>query len=69
MDVHRKQIIFKIQDTDTEEVRRGHIPCDRESVRKWLPDLGGGNGVHTPSAATGWRSVAEVIQRVSYHRC
>lgn len=67
MDVHRKQITFKLQDTDTGEVRRGRIPCDRESVRKWLADLGGGDGVHIAlEATTGWRFVAEEIQRVGY---
>lgn len=67
MDVHRKQITFKLQDTDTGEVRRGRIPCDRESVRKWLADLGGGDGVHIAlEATTGWLFVAEEIQRVGY---
>lgn len=67
MDVHRKQITFKLQDNDTGEVRRGRIPCDRESVRKWLADLGGRGGVHLAlEATTGWRFVAEEIQRAGY---
>ncbi|MDR5708436.1 MAG: IS110 family transposase, partial [Armatimonadota bacterium] len=66
MDVHRGQITFKFQDRDR-GVRRGRTPCDRESVRKWLEDLGGGDGGHIAlEATTGWRFGAEEIQGVGY---
>ncbi len=67
MDAHRGEITFKFQDRDTGEVRRGRIPCGRESVRKWLADLGRGDGVHIAlEATTGWRFVAEEIRGVGY---
>ena len=52
MDVHRKQISFKLQDIGTGEVRRGRLPCDRESVRRWLADLRGRSDVHLALEAT-----------------
>jgi len=67
MDVHRKQISFKLQDIGTGEVRRGRLPCDRESVRRWLADLRGRSDVHLAlEATTGWRFVVEEIQRAGY---
>ena len=65
LDVHRKQITFKLLDFETGEVRRGRIsPVDRASVRGWLLPFAGSGAQFVLEATTGWRFVVEEIERV-----
>jgi transposase len=64
LDVHRKQITFKLLDMETGEVRRGRItPATRASVRRWLAPLAGSGAHFALEATTGWRFVVEEIER------
>jgi transposase len=64
LDVHRKQITFKLLDAETGEVRRGRIsPATRASVRRWLAPLAGSGAQFALEATTGWRFVVEEVER------
>src|ERR1019366_1490073 len=65
MDIHRKQVTFDYLDLVTGEVKCGQIaPADRAGLRAWLERFGGVAGVaFAVEACTGWRYVAEEIQR------
>lgn len=57
LDVHRKQITYKWLDTESGEVKRGHItPVTREEVRGWLSRFQGLDAHVALEAPTGWRS-------------
>lgn len=66
LDVHRKQITFDYLDTVTGEVSRGRVaPADREHLRFWLARRlpRPGEAALAVEACTGWRYVAEELQR------
>lgn len=65
MDIHRKQVTFDYLDLVTGEVKCGQIaPADRASLRAWLKRFAGVPGVaFAVEACTGWRYVAEELQR------
>ena len=66
LDIHRRQITFDFLDTGTGEVSRGKIaPSDRRQVRSWLGRFEGRADVaFALEGCTGWRFVAEELQRV-----
>ena len=66
LDIHRRQVTFDYVDTDTGEVNRGKIaPADRQQVRSWLGRFDGRADVaFALEGCTGWRFVAEELQRV-----
>jgi transposase len=65
LDIHRKQITFDFLDTVTGEVRCGQVaPADRAHLRAWLARFENPAGVaFAAEACTGWRYVAEELQR------
>ncbi len=65
MDIHRKQVTFDYLDLATGEVKCGQIaPADRAGLRAWLKRFAGAPGVaFAVEACTGWRYVAEELQR------
>jgi transposase len=64
LDVHRSQITFRCQDMETGEVRRGRMaPAAREVVREWLGGFEPVDAHFALEATTGWRFVAEEIER------
>ena len=68
-DVHRKQITFKWLNTETGEVRRGHImPALRETVRDFLVPFKDRDAHFALEATTGWRFVAEEVSRAGCTR-
>jgi transposase len=64
-DVHRRQITFDYVDTVSGQVRHGRIePACREVLRRWLGRFAGRDDVDfAVEACTGWRYVAEELQR------
>src|SRR3954454_18683405 len=64
LDVHRAQITYDALNTATGEVAIGRItPADRPTLRTFLHRWGGGDGEPAGEATTGWRFVAEELQR------
>src|SRR6266498_1415707 len=64
LDVHRKQITYKALYRDTGELRRGRIaPAARVDVRAWLAQYAGCEAEFALEGTTGWRYVAEEIER------
>ncbi len=64
LDVHRRQITHKTLDLATGDVRRGRLsPANRESVREWLGRFRGCEAEFALEGTTGWRYVAEEIER------
>jgi len=65
LDLHRGQLTFDYVDTGTGESWRGRIcPADRESLRGWLRRFHGVPDVEfAVEGCTGWRYVAEELQR------
>jgi len=64
LDVHRRQITTKTLDLETGEVRRGRIrPAAREPVREWPSQFAGSDAHFALEATTGWRFIAEEIER------
>jgi transposase len=65
LDLHRSQITFRTVDLRTGEVKGGKIyPGAREAVRDWLERFEPGTDAHFAlEGTTGWRFVAEEIQR------
>jgi transposase len=67
LDVHRSQITFRWQDMETGEVRRGQIaPVARESMQQWLARFEPADAHFAFEATTGWRFVAEEIERAGF---
>src|SRR6266571_4578452 len=67
LDVHRRQITHKTLDLVTGDVRRGRLsPANRASVREWLERLRGCGAEFALEGTTGWRYVAEEIERAGH---
>ena len=67
LDVHRRQITHKTLDLATGDVRRGRLsPANRESVREWLERFRGCEAEFALEGTTGWRYVAEEIERAGH---
>lgn len=68
-DIHRGQLTFEYVDNHTGEVVRGRIaPADRPHLRAWLGRFNNVEEVHfAMEGCTGWRYVAEEVQRVGGH--
>jgi hypothetical protein len=65
LDIHRQQITFDVLDPEMGELERGRIqPATRESVRAWLARYHGRELEAALEATTGWRFVAEELERV-----
>jgi transposase len=65
LDQHRAQITAEWIDLSTGEISRGRVvPADRASVRKFLTRFAGRDLVVALEATTGWRFVAEELERV-----
>ncbi len=65
LDIHRKQLTFDYLDLVTGEVKCGQVsPADRAHLRAWLARFENPAGVaFAVEACTGWRYVAEELQR------
>jgi transposase len=67
LDVHRTQITYKALDRETGELSRGRIaPAARAEVRAWLGRFAGSEAEFALEGTTGWRFVAEEIERAGY---
>jgi transposase len=67
LDVHRNQITYKALDRETGELSRGRIsPAARAEVRAWLGQFGGCAVEFALEGTTGWRFVAEEIERAGH---
>jgi hypothetical protein len=67
LDVHRRQIAFRTLDVVSGESRRGRIsPAAREPLREWLRQFAGERATFVLEATTGWRFVAEEIERAGH---
>jgi transposase len=67
LDVHRNQITYKALDQDTGELRRGRIaPATRNEVRAWLGQFVACQVEFALEGTTGWRFVAEEIERAGH---
>ena len=66
IDVHRGQLTYDYIETESGEVWRGKIrPADRDHLRAWLTRFAEVEPVaFAVEACTGWRYVAEELQRV-----
>src|SRR5215207_10897229 len=65
LDQHRAQITADWLDTATGEVKRARVaPADRAAVRRFLSRFGGRELEVALEATTGWRFVAEELERV-----
>jgi transposase len=70
LDIHRRQITYDWIDTDTGETRRGQLsPATRVELRAWLARFTGQQADFALEATTGWRFVAEELERagISVH--
>jgi transposase len=64
LDIHRRQITYDWIDTDTGETRRGQLsPATRVELRAWLEQFNGQPADFALEATTGWRFVAEELER------
>jgi transposase len=64
LDVHRGQITFDWVSRDSGEVTRGRIcPADRAGLRSWLSTFDGEEAAFAVEGCTGWRYVAEELER------
>jgi transposase len=67
LDVHRNQITYKALDQETGELRRGRIaPATRNEVRAWLEQFVACQVEFALEGTTGWRFVAEEIERAGH---
>src|SRR6266540_2195849 len=67
LDVHRNQITYKALDQETGELRRGRIaPAARAELRAWLGQFAGCQAEFALEGTTGWRFVAEEIERAGH---
>jgi hypothetical protein len=67
LDVHRRQITYKTLDLASGDVRRGRLsPANRQAVREWLERFGGREAEFALEGTTGWRFVAEEIERAGH---
>src|SRR5512132_679811 len=64
LDIHRRQITYDLLDTGTGETRRGQLsPATRVELRAWLARFAGQQADFALEATTGWRFVAEELER------
>jgi transposase len=64
LDIHRRQITYDWIDIDTGETRRGQLsPATRLELRAWLTRFTGRQADFALEATTGWRFVAEELER------
>jgi transposase len=64
LDIHRRQITYDILDTTTGESCRGQLsPATRLELRAWLEQFHGQQADFALEATTGWRFVAEELER------
>jgi transposase len=64
LDIHRRQITYDWIDTTTGETCRGQVsPATRIELRAWLDQFDGQQASFALEATTGWRFVAEELQR------
>jgi transposase len=64
LDIHRRQITYDWIDTDSGETCRGQLsPATRVELRAWLARFTGQQADFALEATTGWRFVAEELQR------
>jgi hypothetical protein len=64
LDIHRRQITYDWIDIDTGETRRGQLsPATRLELRAWLTRFTGQQADFALEATTGWRFVAEELER------
>jgi transposase len=67
LDIHRRQITFDILDIATGETRRGQLsPATRLELRAWLEQFHPQPGGFALEATTGWRFVAEELERAGF---
>src|SRR6266498_6142197 len=67
LDIHRRQITYDWIDTDTGETCRGQLsPATRLELRGWLARFTGQQAGFALEATTGWRLVAEELQRAGF---
>jgi transposase len=67
LDVHRRQITFDWVDRDSGEAHRGRIaPATRAGLRAWLGELPSTGGGFAVEGCTGWRFVAEELNRAGF---
>src|SRR5919109_5006984 len=67
LDIHRRQITYDWIDTDSGETRRGQLgPATRVELRAWLARFGGQQADFALEATTGWRFVAEELERAGF---
>jgi transposase len=67
LDIHRRQITHDWIDTDTGETCRGQLsPATRLELRAWLARFTGQQADFALEATTGWRFVAEELERAGY---
>jgi transposase len=67
LDIHRRQITYDWIDTTTGEARRGQLsPATRVELRAWLEQFHGQPADFALEATTGWRFVAEELQRAGF---
>ena len=64
LDIHRRQITYDWIDTDSGETCRGQLsPATRVELRAWLARFTGQQADLALEATTGWRFVAEELER------
>ena len=64
LDVHRSQITYDWVDSDSGQHQRGRLaPAHREHLRAWLGQFAGRPAAFALEGCTGWRYVAEELQR------
>jgi transposase len=64
LDIHRRQITYDWIDTDSGEVCCGQLsPATRVELRAWLARFTGQHADFALEATTGWRFVAEELER------
>src|SRR5512132_225951 len=67
LDIHRRQITYDLLDTGTGETRRGQLsPATRVELRAWLARFAGQQVDFALEATTGWRFVAEELERAGF---
>ncbi len=67
LDIHRRQITYDWIDTDTGETCRGQLsPATRVELRGWLARFTGQQADFALEATTGWRFVAEELERAGF---
>jgi transposase len=67
LDIHRRQITYDWIDTTTGETRRGQLsPATRLELRGWLARFTGQQADVALEATTGWRFVAEELERAGF---